>query len=191
MRDFRDAKTMAKSLRSALAEDGVAVTASRSLELIARAFGVDTWNILSARIKQAETPTPRLAAAVNETALPTRIAQIELGCTDLEAAKRYYCDQLGLPLVDEIGDSIFVRCGDLHLIVQRSANPRRGRTVYFRGDGQVREMTAALKARGVVFTQEPRRIARQHQGVDVWLGFFEDPWGNPFGLLANMPPEPA
>jgi hypothetical protein len=35
MRDFRDAKTMARSLRIALAEDGLAVTASRSLELAA------------------------------------------------------------------------------------------------------------------------------------------------------------
>jgi len=191
MRDFRDAKTMAKSLRSALAEDGVAVTASRSLELIARTFGVDTWNILSARIKQAEAPTQQRAPGVDESGLPTRIAQIELGCTDLDAAKQFYCEQLGLPLVGEIADSIFVRCGDVNLIVQRSANPRRGRTVYLSGDGRVREATAALKAAGVVFTQEPRRIARQHQGVDVWLGFFEDPWGNPFGLLANMSPEPA
>jgi catechol 2,3-dioxygenase-like lactoylglutathione lyase family enzyme len=126
-----------------------------------------------------------------ETTLPRRVAQIELGCTDLEAAKRYYCDVLGFPLVGEIGDSIFVRCGDLNLAVQRSENPRGGRTVHFSGDGQVHEMTAALQARGVVFTQAPRRIARNHQGVDVWLGFFEDPSGNPFGLLANMPVDGA
>lgn len=126
-----------------------------------------------------------------DAVLPTRVAQIELGCTDLEAAKRYYCDVLGFPLVGEIGDSVFVRCGDLNLAVQRSETPRRGRTVYFSGDGQVREIAETLKARGVVFTQAPRRIARDHQGVDVWLGFFEDPWGNPFGLLANMPVDPA
>jgi catechol 2,3-dioxygenase-like lactoylglutathione lyase family enzyme len=126
-----------------------------------------------------------------ETALPSRVAQIEFGCTDLEAAKRYYCDVLGFPLVGEIGDSIFVRCGDLNLAVQRSESPRRGRTVYFSGDGQVHETTAALKARGVIFTQAPRRIARNHQGVDVWLGFFEDPWGNPLALLANMPVDAA
>jgi catechol 2,3-dioxygenase-like lactoylglutathione lyase family enzyme len=123
------------------------------------------------------------------TGLPTRIAQIEVGCTDLAAATRFYCDQLGFPLVGATPDSIFVRCGDLNIAVQRSDAPRRGRTVYLSGDGQVREATAALKSAGIVFTQEPRRIARQHQGVDVWLGFFEDPWGNPFGLLANMPPE--
>jgi catechol 2,3-dioxygenase-like lactoylglutathione lyase family enzyme len=190
MRDFRDAKLMAKSLRAALAEDGVEVAASRSLELIARAFGEATWNILSARIKRegpaapppSEQDTPSPACA-----LPSRIAQIELGCTDLEAAKAYYQGVLGFPLVGEIADSIFVRCGEINLIVQRSASPRRGRAVYLSDDGRVHEATAALKARGVEFTQDPRRIARNHQGVDVWLGFFDDPWGNPFGLLANMP----
>lgn len=127
--------------------------------------------------------------ASGKAGLPTRIAQIEVGCTDLAAARRFYCDQLGFPLVGETPDSIFVRCGDLNMAVQRSDEPRRGRTVYLSGDGQVHEATAALKAAGIVFTQEPRRIARRHQGVDVWLGFFDDPWGNPFALLANMPPE--
>jgi catechol 2,3-dioxygenase-like lactoylglutathione lyase family enzyme len=126
-------------------------------------------------------------SANSDSALPSRIAQIEVGCTDLEAAKRYYGEVLGFPLVGEIADSIFVRCGDLNIVVQRSEAPRRGRTVYLSSDGRVREATAALKARGVVFTQEPRRIARLPEGVDVWLGFFDDPWGNPFGLLANMP----
>jgi catechol 2,3-dioxygenase-like lactoylglutathione lyase family enzyme len=189
MRDFRDAKLMAKALRGALAKDGVAVSASHSLELIAKAFGDETWNILSARIGPQTTPERPTEPSdpASESGWPTRVAQIELGCTDLEAAKAYYRDVLGFPLVGEITDSIFVRCGDLNLIVQRSANPRRGRTVYFSGDGRVRETTAALKARGVVFSEEPRRIARLPDGVDVWLGFFDDPWGNPFGLLANMP----
>ena len=189
MRDFRDAKLMARSLRAALADDGVAIPANRSLELIARAFGLESWNVLSAKIKQeppAPTQTPRPDAR-DASDLPSRVAQIELGCTDLEAAKAYYCGVLGFPLVGEIPDSIFVQCGDLNLIVQRSANPRRGRTVYFSGDGRVHEATAALKARGVEFTEEPRRIARLADSVEVWLGFFDDPWGNPFGLLANMP----
>ena len=51
------------------------------------------------------------------------------------------------------------------------------------------EATAALETRGVVFKRAPRRIARDHEGYDVWLGFFEDPWGNPLALLANMPVE--
>jgi hypothetical protein len=56
MRDFRDAKAMAHTLRAALAAKGVKVTISESLELIAQAFGVADWNTLSATIR-AEAPT--------------------------------------------------------------------------------------------------------------------------------------
>src|SRR5882724_4414713 len=50
MRDFRDAKAMAHSLREALKAKAVQTTHSESLELIAKAFGYDNWNILSAKI---------------------------------------------------------------------------------------------------------------------------------------------
>src|SRR5690349_1281129 len=58
MRDFRDAKAMAHTLRAALATRGHNITISQSLELIAQAFGVSDWNTLSAAIRQ-ETLAPR------------------------------------------------------------------------------------------------------------------------------------
>lgn len=51
MRDFRDAKTMAKTLREALAARAIKITHSEALEIVARQFGVETWNILCARIE--------------------------------------------------------------------------------------------------------------------------------------------
>jgi hypothetical protein len=54
MRDFRDAKSMAHSLRDALKAKAVETTHSECLELIAKAFGFDSWNILSAKIDAAE-----------------------------------------------------------------------------------------------------------------------------------------
>jgi hypothetical protein len=56
MRDFRDAKAMARALRNALKAKGVETTHSESLELIATAFGYENWNILSAKIEAAATP---------------------------------------------------------------------------------------------------------------------------------------
>src|SRR5262249_60128893 len=53
MGDFRDAKTMAHALRSALESRAVAITHSDCLELIAKAFGYDNWNILAAKIEAA------------------------------------------------------------------------------------------------------------------------------------------
>ena len=53
MHTFLDSKLMAKSLRAALAERGIDITHSDSLEIVARQFGVENWNILSARIEAA------------------------------------------------------------------------------------------------------------------------------------------
>ena len=58
MRDFRDAKAMAHTLRAALAAKGFTITVSQSLELIAEAFGVADWNTLAAAIRR-EAPAPR------------------------------------------------------------------------------------------------------------------------------------
>ena len=54
MRDFRDAKVMAHALRDALNSKAVETTHSEALELIAKAFGYENWNILSAKIDAAQ-----------------------------------------------------------------------------------------------------------------------------------------
>jgi Glyoxalase superfamily protein/Clp amino terminal domain, pathogenicity island component len=64
MRDFRDAKAMARTLRAALAAKGLKITISQSLELIAQAFGVADWNTLAAVMREQ-------AAAPSNSASPT------------------------------------------------------------------------------------------------------------------------
>jgi ClpX C4-type zinc finger/Glyoxalase superfamily protein len=56
MRDFRDAKAMARALRDALKAKAVETTHAEALELIAKAFGYENWNILSAKIEVTEPP---------------------------------------------------------------------------------------------------------------------------------------
>jgi hypothetical protein len=57
MRDFRDAKVMARALRNALKAKAIETTHTEALQLIAKAFGYENWNILSAKIEAAE-PKP-------------------------------------------------------------------------------------------------------------------------------------
>lgn len=52
MRDYRDAKAMAHTLRAALAENSISVSHSQSLELIARVLGCASWHVLSAALSQ-------------------------------------------------------------------------------------------------------------------------------------------
>ncbi|WP_027552032.1 glyoxalase superfamily protein [Bradyrhizobium sp. Cp5.3] len=54
MRDFRDAKAMAQTLREALNSRSVSLGVGESLELIAKLFGLPDWNVLAARIRTAE-----------------------------------------------------------------------------------------------------------------------------------------
>jgi ATP-dependent Lon protease len=70
MRDFRDAKAMAQTLREALKTKSVSISHSESLELIARSFGLPDWNYLAAKIQASEaapqlsvTPVPSSLAA--------------------------------------------------------------------------------------------------------------------------------
>ena len=66
MRDFRDAKAMAQTLREALNAKSVSLTHSESLELIAKILGFRDWNALAARIasssvtsaQETESPPP-------------------------------------------------------------------------------------------------------------------------------------
>lgn len=64
MRDYRDAKAMAQTLRQALKERSVSLSHSESLELIARILGFADWNVLSARIQAAALPTGGAIQAV-------------------------------------------------------------------------------------------------------------------------------
>ncbi|MBS0410151.1 MAG: S1 RNA-binding domain-containing protein [Proteobacteria bacterium] len=50
MRDFRDAKAMARTLRDALAAQDAKVSHSQALELVAKMLGARDWNTLAAAI---------------------------------------------------------------------------------------------------------------------------------------------
>ena len=69
MRDFRDAKAMAQTLREVLKSRSVDLSHSESLELTAQMLGLRNWNVLAARI-EAEGAPPPPAAAQPEPGLP-------------------------------------------------------------------------------------------------------------------------
>jgi hypothetical protein len=78
MRDFRDAKAMAKTIRAALAAKSLKISNGESLELIAKAFGVTDWNTLAAAIraerleKKVEAPVVEPATAPPTSPVPRR-----------------------------------------------------------------------------------------------------------------------
>ncbi|ERF86203.1 DUF3471 domain-containing protein [Bradyrhizobium viridifuturi] len=78
MRDFRDAKAMAQTLRDALGAKSIPLTHSDSLELIARLFGQRDWNTLATRIQFAGPPNTLGQAAGPAVESPPIAARQEI-----------------------------------------------------------------------------------------------------------------
>lgn len=74
MRDFRDAKAMAQTLREALNARSVSLTHSESLEVIAKILGFHDWNVLSAKIQSGSAK----AAPQNDIEHPGKPAREEV-----------------------------------------------------------------------------------------------------------------
>ena len=62
MRDFRDAKAMAQTLRDSLTHKAVNISHSESLELVSRMLGLADWNTLSALLQSERRDSPKPAA---------------------------------------------------------------------------------------------------------------------------------
>jgi uncharacterized glyoxalase superfamily protein PhnB len=63
MRTYRDAKAMARALKTALGEKEIALSHSACLEIVAAQFARENWNVLAAEIDAAETGSPAPVAS--------------------------------------------------------------------------------------------------------------------------------
>jgi len=88
MRDFRDAKAMAQTLREALNARSVSLTHSESLELIAKIFGFHDWNVLAAKIQSGSTKPP-LQENAEHNGEPAR-KEVALGAAILDGYAGFY-----------------------------------------------------------------------------------------------------
>jgi catechol 2,3-dioxygenase-like lactoylglutathione lyase family enzyme len=111
-----------------------------------------------------------------------------LPITDLQRAKRYYADQLGLTPESEGPDGLFYRCGGTtRFLVFSSGGTASGtHTQMTWNTPDIEAVVADLKARGVVFeeyvSQEVKTInsvATLGQSKGAW---FKDNEGNPLAL---------
>ena len=130
---YRDAKTMAKAMREALAARDLTISHSEALEIVARQFGLATWNILSAKI---DAPTTS-----QETIIFERIAPI-VRIFDVAKAHEFYLGYLGFSVDWEhrYGDNFplytQVSRGSLNLHLSEhagDATPGGNMVVYMKG----------------------------------------------------------
>ncbi|MDI7862242.1 VOC family protein [Rhizobiaceae bacterium n13] len=107
MRDFRDAKLMAKALRQALAARNNDISHGEALEIVASQFGLDQWNVLAARIEKAQ-----VEAGTEPEPIVVKPAIPIFRIFDVAKAMEFYRDFLGFTLDWEhrFGDNFPLYC---------------------------------------------------------------------------------
>jgi methylmalonyl-CoA/ethylmalonyl-CoA epimerase len=118
------------------------------------------------------------------------IGQIALTVQDLEEAKAFYRDVLGIPFLFDAGTMAFFQCGTVRLLIGvpepgKPNGPATGTILYFRVP-DLEPTSVALRRQGVAFVQEPHLVAKMADH-DLWLALIRDPAGNTLGLMSEVP----
>lgn len=87
---------MAKAMRERLSEKGIDLAHSEALEIVASQFGLETWNILSARIDAAASGATRTPGAKLDAGLRLEGATPIFRIFDVDKAREYYLGFLGM-----------------------------------------------------------------------------------------------
>ena len=104
---------------------------------------------------------------------------------DLERARRFYADVLGLPLLDDGMGVLVFRTGATSLVVYASAEAgtNRANAVTWGCGADLDRIVAELEGKGVVFEHYPelegsRLEGNVHVSGTMRLAWFKDPDGN-------------
>lgn len=117
---------------------------------------------------------------------PTRIAQIAIAVRDLDRAKAFYRDTLGLEWIADAPPGLsFFRCGEVRLMLSRPEGPETsGNSILYYAVEDAAAAHAALEAKGVVFEQ-PAHLVGRLGDTEVSLAICRDSEGNLLGLMSE------
>ena len=126
--------------------------------------------------------------AMAETFALGEIGQISRQVQDIEAARHFYGELLGLTHLYSFGAMAFYDCGGVRLFLsaEHGANPKDS-LIYFRVP-DIRTAHRKLASRGIDFVHAPHMIHRHDDGTEEWMAFFNDNEGRPLAIMSQVRP---
>ncbi len=116
------------------------------------------------------------------------LVQAGLSTRNLDRARSFYRDTLGLPLLFEAGGMLFFQLEGMRLMVglqPDETKPIGGSLLYF-DTPDIDTLAPALEARGVRFLG-PAVVVQRTATHELKLREFFDPDGNPLALMGMVP----
>jgi catechol 2,3-dioxygenase-like lactoylglutathione lyase family enzyme len=127
---------------------------------------------------------------VNDTVLTDSLVVPTVAVTDLDRAKRFFTEQVGLPLLEETPFSFRLGAGKGSQIGVRRGQPNVGQTVAHFEVSDIEAIIGDLTSRGVTFEEyeTPKTVNFIAQVGPARGAWFADPDGNVFGLREGPVP---
>lgn len=117
------------------------------------------------------------------------ITQIAINVHDVDRAANFYQDKLGMRLLFKAPPNLaFFDSGGIRLMLSPPAKPEfdhPSSIIYFKVT-DIQEATRTLTERGVVFDEQPNKVANMGT-YDLWLAAFRDSENNVLALMSEVP----
>lgn len=119
---------------------------------------------------------------------PSHLAQVAIPVRDLDRARTFYRDSLGLAhLFDAPPGLAFFQCGATRLMLSQPEGPETaGSSILYYAVPDAAAAQAELAGAGIDFDEDARYIARVGE-KDIWLAVCRDSEGNLLGLMSEQP----
>ena len=113
------------------------------------------------------------------------LGQVARTTSNVEEARGWYRDVLGLPELYAFPGLAFYELGGVRLMLTDEGDGRQDSILYLRVP-DIHASKEELEARGAKFTHAPHMVHRHEDGTEEWMAFFEDNEGRPLALLTQV-----